>query len=105
MYLETDSVLHDFRVVKNVTITLPDDVALQARIWAEEGDVSLSRFLAQILSDRMQRASIYQRAQEDFFSREPVVLREDPRPYPTRSDVHEWLPHVADRRSRARADD
>ena len=34
--------LHEIRVVKNITITLPDEVALRARIWAAEADASLS---------------------------------------------------------------
>jgi hypothetical protein len=36
--------------VKNVTITLPDDVARRARIEAARADKSLSRFIADLLA-------------------------------------------------------
>ena len=75
--------------MKNVTITLPDEVALRARIWAAEADTSLSGFLARMLSERMERESGYQRAQEDFLSRQAVSLQQEPQPYPNRADLHD----------------
>ena len=75
--------------MKNVTITLPDEVALHARIWAAEADTSLSGFLSRMLSERMERESGYQRAQENFFSRQAVSLQQERQPYPTRADLHD----------------
>ncbi len=38
--------------MKNVTITLPDDLALRARVAAAKQDKSLSRFVADLLAER-----------------------------------------------------
>ncbi|MEI6603911.1 MAG: CopG family transcriptional regulator [Verrucomicrobiota bacterium] len=75
--------------MKNVTITLPDEVALHARIWAAEADTSLSGFLSRMLSERMERESGYQRAQENFLSRQAVSLQQESQPYPKRADLHD----------------
>jgi hypothetical protein len=38
--------------MKNVTITLPDDLAREARVAAAKQDKSLSRFIADLLAER-----------------------------------------------------
>lgn len=80
---------HEFRVVKNVTIALPDQVALQARIWAAEADTSVSQFLGRMLVERMERESGYEQSRIRFQSRSPVNLRENPQPYPNREELHD----------------
>lgn len=75
--------------MKNVTITLPDEVALQARIWAAEADTSLSGFLSRIFSERLERESGYQRARRDFLSRQPSALQPERQSYPKRTDLHD----------------
>ena len=75
--------------MKNVTVTLPDDVALQARIWAAEADTSVSQFLGRILVERMERESGYEQSKFRFLSRDAVKLQENPQPYPNRDDLHD----------------
>jgi hypothetical protein len=41
--------------MKNVTITLPDDLARKARVEAAKQDKSLSRFVADLLAERCAR--------------------------------------------------
>ncbi len=41
--------------MKNVTITLPDDLARRARIEAAKQDKSLSRFVADLLEERCKK--------------------------------------------------
>lgn len=80
---------HEVRVMKNVTITLPDEVALQARIWAAEADTSVSSFLCGMLTARMETESRYKQAGQEFLSRPPVRLREKKQRYPSRDDLHD----------------
>jgi hypothetical protein len=82
-------VLHDVRVVKNVTLTLPDHVALQARIWAAEADTSVSQFLSRMLVERMERESSYEPSGTRYLTRSPVQLREDSQIYPNREELHD----------------
>ena len=70
--------------MRNITLTLPDEVARRARIWAAEADTSLSAFLCRLLTERMENETGYRRAAGDFFSRQPVILQEAPAPYPRR---------------------
>jgi hypothetical protein len=48
--------------MKNVTITLDDDTATWARIWAARHNTSVSRLLGQLLAERMEQESGYEAA-------------------------------------------
>ena len=61
--------------MKNVTITLEEDVALWARVRAAEQDKSLSRMVAELLRDRMMEEKNYRAAMRVYLSRRPVVLK------------------------------
>jgi hypothetical protein len=50
--IDTETLKHDICDMKNVTITLPDDVARRARVEAARQDKSLSRFVADLLAER-----------------------------------------------------
>lgn len=50
--------------MKNVTITLPEDVARWARVWAAERESSLSKAIADLLSERMNADSEYVKAMD-----------------------------------------
>lgn len=50
--IDTETLKHDIRVMKNITITLPDDLARRARVAAAKQDKSLSRFVADLLEER-----------------------------------------------------
>jgi len=78
--LDAKSVLLEIRVVINVTISLPNEVALRARVWAAEADASLSAFLCRLLVELMETEAGYQRTAGDFLSRQPVTLQETPAP-------------------------
>jgi hypothetical protein len=75
--------------MKNVTLSLPDHVARQARIWAAEADTSVSQFLARMLVERMDRESGYEQAATRYLNRKPVQLRGEPQAYPKREDLHD----------------
>jgi len=75
--------------MKNVTLSLPDHVAQQARIWAAEADTSVSQFLGRILVERMERESGYEQASTRYLNRKPVQLCEVAHTYPKREDLHD----------------
>ncbi|UCG85258.1 MAG: hypothetical protein JSW71_15135 [Gemmatimonadota bacterium] len=75
--------------MKNVTITLDEEVARWARIRAAELDTSVSRMLGDMLRDRMERDQAYQLASKQYLSRKPKVLNESRKPYPARDQLHE----------------
>lgn len=75
--------------MKNVTITLEEDVARWARIWAAKHDTSVSRILGEALKQRMQADQQYERAMRRFFARKPRMLKQVGAGYPTRENAYE----------------
>ena len=80
---------HYSRVVKNVTITLEEEVARWARIRAAEHDTSVSRFVGELLRDRMVEERTYEAAMRDYLAQPPRKLRQTGRRYPRREKLHD----------------
>lgn len=74
---------------KNVTITLDEETARWARIEAARRDSSISRFVGEVLRERMAREDAYRHARERFPSREPYVEPVEARRLPSRDELHD----------------
>ena len=61
-------------VLRNVTITLDEETARWARVEAARRDVSVSRFIGQMLHERMDDDVRYGQAMKSLFSRGPRPL-------------------------------
>lgn len=77
------------RKLKNVTVTLDPETARWARVEAARRDISVSRFLGDILRREMEGEDAYERAMARFLSQEPGLHRVDGRPLPSRQELHE----------------
>jgi hypothetical protein len=75
------------RNLRNVTVTLEENVARWARMEAARQDTSLSQFLAGILQERMRETDDYDRAMRQALARKPF-LKTDGR-YLSREEVHD----------------
>lgn len=75
--------------MKNVTITLEEEVARWARIRAAERDTSLSRLVGDMLREKMQEDAGYKRSERQFFSQAPRRLRRQGVSLPQRDAVHD----------------
>lgn len=73
--------------LRNVTVTLEEDVARWARIEAARQDTSVSRLLGALLKERMSAQNSYQRAMRRALGRKPF-LHSDGR-YLTREEAHD----------------
>jgi len=73
--------------LRNVTVTLEEDVAQWARIEAARQDTSVSRLLGALLKERMSAQDTYEKAMRRALSRKPF-LRSKGR-YLTREEVHD----------------
>ncbi len=73
--------------LRNVTLTLEESVARWARIEAARNDISVSRFLADILKERMNENDEYEAAKRRALARKPF-LKSDGR-YLSREEVHD----------------
>jgi hypothetical protein len=76
--------------MKNVTITLEEDVARWARVWAAEHDTSVSRILGETLKEKMTKEYSYGRAEARYFSHVARPLKESAqKKYPARDELYE----------------
>ncbi len=74
--------------MKNVTVTLEEDVAHWARVRAAESDRSLSRYLGELLTEQMQEEEGYEAARLRYRSRPVQALKAAEDDYPTREALH-----------------
>jgi hypothetical protein len=86
--------------MKNVTVTLERDVARWARIRAAEREMSLSRYLGELLRDQMDKEARYETAMGEYLSRSASALKPTGSGYPSRAETHER----SERRSKPRED-
>lgn len=75
--------------MKNVTVTLDEDVARWARIRAAELDTSVSRMLGELLREQMGRELTYHTQMHQYLVREPQPLSAPGSRYPLRDELHE----------------
>lgn len=73
--------------LRNITITLEEGIARWARVEAAREDMSVSRFLAGILKQRMAAQDGYASAMRRALARKPF-LKTDGR-YLSREEVHD----------------
>ncbi len=73
--------------LKNVTVTLEEDVARWARVEAARNETSVSRFLGAILKERMAGNIEYESAMRRFLSRRPYMKTDGQ--YLLREQVHD----------------
>jgi plasmid stability protein len=86
--VETRFVLHYFRVMKNVTITLDEEVARWARIRAAENNTSVSRLVGEMLREKMLAEKSYPIAMDHYLSQPPEALKDPAAKYPTRKELY-----------------
>ena len=74
--------------MKNVTVTLAEEVAHWVRIRAAKENQSVSRFLGDILRQQMTEEKGYEEAMDRFLSRKPLRIS-DSGAYPSRESLYD----------------
>jgi hypothetical protein len=78
--------------MRNLTITADEETLRRLRIEAATRNMSVSRFVGEILKERFSADDAYERAMADFFSRTPYLAppaRDDGRSWPTRAELYD----------------
>ena len=81
--------LHYNSVMKNVTITLDEEVARWARIKAAHEDTSVSKLVGEMLREKMMNEQSYHSSMRRYLSKQPRPLGRPGTRYPTREEIHE----------------
>jgi plasmid stability protein len=74
--------------LRNVTITLEEDVARWARIRAAERETSVSRLVGELLREKMLAEQSYEAAMQEYLARPARKLRKSAARYPRRADLY-----------------
>jgi hypothetical protein len=75
--------------MKNVTVTLDEDTAARARVQAAERNMSLSRYIGELLRRELRHAEEYEAAYRAWRKRKPFPLKGPPQPYPKREELYD----------------
>lgn len=74
--------------MKNVTITLDEKTAAWARASAAKRNMSVSRFVGEMLQEKMHDQREYNEAMRNFFSHKPFVFEFEENRRPTREELN-----------------
>jgi hypothetical protein len=66
-------------MMRNITITLDEDTAAWTRVQAAQREMSISRFIAEMLHERRSQRGRYEEALEAFLEEKPLKLRKSAR--------------------------
>lgn len=86
--IDTNSVEHENLAMRNVTITLDEETAHWARVEAAHRDMSVSRFISELLNEHMRTQATYEDAMRRYLARAPVTLK-GAGGYPSREELHD----------------
>ena len=75
--------------MKNVTITLDADTIARARVHAAERNISLSRYIGEVLREQLRNADEYERAMRGWLAAKPFPLKGPAERYPKRDELHD----------------
>ena len=75
--------------MKNVTITLPEDVARWLRVKAAQDDRSVSRWLAEMLQCMQRREDQYEIAMKRYLALKPQTIDWPDGRRPTREELYD----------------
>ena len=85
----TRIVSHCSRAMRNVTVTLPEDLALWLRVRAARKNSSVSSWLAHLLEGMKRQEDEYEIAMERALAIEPRKAEWVDRRKPTRDELHD----------------
>jgi hypothetical protein len=77
------------RRMKNVTVTLDEETFAKARVKAAERNMSLSRFISEVLGRDLRHEDEYEAAYRAWRDAKPFPLKGPPQPYPKREELYD----------------
>ena len=75
--------------MRNLTLSLDDRVARWARVAAAERDLSVSRFVSDLLREKMAEQEAYVIAMRRNLARKACPLKPKGKKYPSRDELHD----------------
>jgi hypothetical protein len=77
------------RRMKNLTVTLDEETFAKARVRAAERNVSLSRFIGELLARELRHGDEYESAYRTWRAAKPFALKGGAQRYPKREELYD----------------
>jgi hypothetical protein len=77
------------RRLRNLTVTLDEETFTRARVRAAERDLSLSRFIGELLKRELRHDDEYESAYRAWRAARPFALKGAAERYPKREELHD----------------
>jgi post-segregation antitoxin (ccd killing protein) len=77
------------RRMKNLTVTLDEETFAKARVRAAERNLSLSRFISELLARELRHDDAYESAYRTWRAARPFALKSAPQRYPKREELYD----------------
>lgn len=88
-FIDTNLVISYFRDMKNITISMPEDLARKVRVLAAKADTSMSQYLCQLATEKAAEDDAYEAAMRRYLARGSRLLRDPARPLPKREELYD----------------
>lgn len=75
--------------MKNITISMPEDLAREVRVLAAKADLSVSKYLCQLAAEKTREGDAYETAMKRYLSRGSRRLRGEGQPLPKREELYD----------------
>ncbi len=75
--------------MKNITITLKPEVVRWVRVKAAEQEMSVSRYVGELLKEKMEASQQYERAMQRYLALPPKPLGNPDEPLPKRETLYD----------------
>lgn len=75
--------------MKNITISMPEDLARKVRVLAAQADTSMSQYLCQLAAENAALKDEYQTAMRSYLARGSRALRDPSQPLPKREEIYD----------------
>ena len=75
--------------MKNITISMPEDLASKVRVLAARADTSMSQYLCRLAREKADDDDAYTSAMKRYLSRRRGGLRLSEQKLPSREEIHD----------------
>ena len=87
--VDMDAISRYFHAMKNITLTVEDEVARWAEVAAAKADTNVAGLMARLLERRMREEAQYEAARRRFMGTRPALRRDGRAKLPTRDELHD----------------
>ena len=87
--IDTSLVFSYPHAMKNIAISMPEDLARKVRVLAAKADTSMSQYLCQLAVEKAAEDDSYETSMRRYLARGTRLLRDPDQPLPKREELYD----------------